>query len=142
MQVFSSDFKVNLSREDVDPRREYTLAKLEDEFSAAIIEHYSILNQMYIYLSPPELNKEWCVRGNSAVPMIAERGDLFGWDSGDRIDVNMDVGHRAMCEISTLMVDGNVWAKLSGRACSFTKLQQAWRQADRSPFASRMLHSN
>ena len=74
--------------------------------------------------------------------MIAERGDLFGWNSGDRIDVNIEVGHEAMCEISTLVVNGNVWAKLSGRACSFTKLQQAWKQADRSPLASRMLRSN
>ena len=71
-----------------------------------------------------------------------QRGNLLGWDSGDRIDVDIDVGHIAMCEISTLMVNGNLWAKLSGRACSFTKLQQAWRQADQSPFASRMLRSN
>lgn len=46
----------------------------------------------------------------------AERGDLFGWDSGDSINFNIEVGHRSICEISTLMVNGNVWAKLSGRA--------------------------
>lgn len=63
----------------------------------------------------------------------AERGDLFGWDSGDCINVNIEVGHRSICEISTLMVNGNVWAKLSGRA---RHLQQAWRQADRSPYRS------
>ena len=74
--------------------------------------------------------------------MIAERGDLFVWDSGNRIDVNIEIGHTAMCKISTLIVDGSMWAKLSGRACPFTHLQQAWRQADRSPLASRMLRSN
>ena len=142
MQVFGSDFKVGLSRVDADPRREYTLAELEDEFGAAIIEHYPILNQMHVFLSPPEFGKGWCARGTSAVPWMAERGDLFGWDSGNRIDVTIEVGHKAMCEISTLMMNGNMWAKLSGRACSFTKLQQAWRQADQSPFASKMLRSN
>ncbi|KAL9064107.1 MAG: hypothetical protein Q9161_009078 [Pseudevernia consocians] len=142
MQVFGSEFKVGLSREGADPHKEYTLAELEDEFGAAIIEQYPILNQMHVYLSPPELGKAWCVRGNSAVPMIAERGDLFGWDSGNRIDVNIEIGHTAMCKISTLMVNGSMWAKLSGRACPFANLQQAWRQADRSPLASRMLRSN
>ena len=142
MQVFGSEFKVGLSREGADSHKKYTLAELEDEFGAAIIEHYPILNQMHVYLSPPELGKGWCVRGNSAVPMIAERGDLFGWDSGNRIDVNIEIGHRTMCEISTLMVNDSMWAKLSGRSCSFAKLQQAWRQADRSPLASKMLRSN
>lgn len=142
MQVFGSDFKVGLSREDANPRREYTLTELEDEFGAAIVEHYPTLSQMHVYLSPPELGKGWCARGTSAVPEIAERGDMFGWDGGDRIDVTIDLGHRVMCEISTLMVNGSVWAKLSGRACPFTRLQKAWRQADRSPFGSRMLRSN
>lgn len=142
MQVFGSEFKVGLSREDADPRKEYTLAELEDEFSAAIIKHYPILNQMHVYLSPPELGKGWCVRGNSAVPTIADRGDLFGWDSGKRIDDGIGIGHRALCEMSTLMVNGNLWAKLSGRCCSFTKLEQAWRQADQSPVASKILRSN
>lgn len=97
----------------------------------------SNFNQMHMCLSPPELGKEWCARGTSVVLMIAyaERGDLFGWDSGDCINVNIEVGHRSICEIS----NGNVWAKLSGRA---RHLQQAWRQADRSPFANRMLRSN
>lgn len=142
MQAFGSDLKVGLSREDADPRREYTLAELEDEFGAAIVEHYPTLSQMHVYLSPPELGKGWCARGTSAVPEIAERGDMFGWDGGDRIDVTIDLGHRALCEISTLTVNGSVWAKLSGRACPFTRLQEAWREADRSPFASRMLRSN
>lgn len=142
MQVFGSDFKVGLSREDANPRREYTLAELEDEFGAAIVEHYPTLSQMHVYLSPPELGKGWCARGTSAVPEIAERGDMFGWDGGDRIDVTIDLGHRVMCEISTLVVNGSVWAKLSGRACPFTRLQKVWRQADRSPFGSRMLRSN
>lgn len=142
MQVFGSDFKVGLSREDANPRREYTLAELEDEFGAAIIEHYPTLSQMHVYLSPPELGKGWCARGTSAVPEIAERGDMFGWDGGDRLGVTIDLGHRVMCEISTLMVNGSVWAKLSGRACPFTRLQKVWRQADRSPFGSRMLRSN
>ena len=142
MQVFGSDFKVGLTREDADSSREYTLAELEDEFGATIIERYPTLSQMHVHLSPPELGKGWCARGPSAVPEIAERGDLFGWDSGDRIDVTMEVDHRAMCEISTLMLNGNMWANISGRACPFTRLQQAWRQADRAPFASKMLRSN
>ena len=142
MQVFGSDFKVGLSREDADPRREYTLAELEDEFGATIIENCPTLSQMHVHLSPPEFGKGWCARGTSAVPEIAERGDLLGWDGSDRIDVTIDVGYKAMCEISTRMLNGNMWANLSGRACPFTKLKQAWREADRSPFASKILRSN
>ena len=41
IQNHGSDFEVGLSREDADPRREYTLAELEDEFGAAIIKQYS-----------------------------------------------------------------------------------------------------
>ena len=63
--------RLAISREDVDPRREYTLAELEDESGAALIERYLILIQIHVYLSPPELGKGWCVRGNPAVPMIA-----------------------------------------------------------------------
>ena len=139
MQVLGSDFKVGLSREDADPRREYTLAELEDEFGATIVKHYPTLSQMHVHLSPSELGKGWCARGTLAVPEIAERGDLFGWDG---IEVTIYVGHRAMCEMSTLMLNCNMWANLSGRACPFTKLQKAWRQADRSAIASKMLRSN
>ena len=45
------------------------------------------------------------MRDNSVVPMIVKRGDLFGWDSDNYIDINIEIGHRAMCGISTLMVN-------------------------------------
>ncbi|KAG8529590.1 uncharacterized protein KY384_006227 [Bacidia gigantensis] len=142
MQTLGSDFQVGLARADADPSKEYTLSELEDEFGATVIERYPILSQMHVYLEPPEPGKGWCVRGSSAVPMIAERGDLFGWSSGNRLDIGMEVGYKTLCDISTVKVQDNLWARLSGRACSFIKLQQAWKEADQSSFATRLLHSN
>lgn len=142
MQVFGGDFRVGLAKEDADPTKEYTLPELEDEFGASIIQKYPVLSQMYVNLAPPKPGKGWCVRGSSVVPRIADRGDLFGWPSGNRIDITSKVDCTAMCEISTLIFQDNLWATLIGRACSFSKLQKAWREADQSPIASRMLRSH
>lgn len=45
MQVLGSNFRVGLGREAADPRREYTLAELKDEFGAALIEYFPILTK-------------------------------------------------------------------------------------------------
>ena len=141
MQVFGSDFKVGLSREEVDPGYEHTLSELEDEFGTAILNKYPVLSQMHVYLDQPAIGKGWCVRGNSAVPAIAERGDLFGWDSGNRIDVNRDAWCVCFCELSTQVVQGVTWAHLSGRACSFKVLQRAWLEADEAPYTKKIMQS-
>ncbi|KAF8847481.1 hypothetical protein BDZ45DRAFT_754848 [Acephala macrosclerotiorum] len=77
MQVFGSDFKVGNARDNVDHERIYSLSKLEDEFRAAILTSYPMLSQMHVYLTTPAFSKGWCVRGNSVVPSIVERGDMF-----------------------------------------------------------------
>ena len=129
--------RLAISREDVDPRREYTLAELEDEFGAAFIERHLILNQIHVYLSPPELGKGWCVRGNPA-----ERGNQFGWDSGDCVDVDIDVGHTSMCESSTLIVNGNVWAKLQSALAHLQSYNKLGGRPISHRLRSRMLRSN
>lgn len=45
MQVLGRNCRVGLGREDADPRREYTLAELEDEFDAALIEYFPSLTK-------------------------------------------------------------------------------------------------
>ena len=141
MQVFGDDFRVGLSREGADRNRIYTLPELEDEFGAAIIQFFPVLSQMHVHLAPPAVGKGWCVRGNSAVPYIAERGDFFGWDGGDRIDVNIDIGCETSCEFSTRLVQGNTWGYLAGRISPFIVLQRAWKEADASSFAKTLLTS-
>lgn len=141
MQVFGSDFRVGHSREDADPDYVYTLSKLEDEFGTAILSRYPVLSQMHVYLAQPAIGKGWCVRGNSAVPAIAERGDLFGWDSGNRIDVNRDTRCDCFCVLLTKVIQGVTWAYLSGTACSFKVLQRAWIEADEAPYAKQMMTS-
>ena len=141
MQVFGSDFRVGLARDDVDPNYVYDLAELEDEMGAAVIERYPVLSQMHIYLEQPGFSRGWCVRGNSTIPMIAERGDMFGWKGGDRIEVNIDIDCKNLCQFSTRQLGGNTWAYLSGKACRFALLQDAWRKVDDSEYAKAMLKS-
>ncbi|KAH0534036.1 hypothetical protein FGG08_007361 [Glutinoglossum americanum] len=136
MQAFGTDFRVG-----VNPDHVYTLEELEDEFGAAIIRTYPILSQMHVYLKAPALGKGWCVQGNSVVPTILDRGDMFGWDGGNRIDINIDISSHTLCELSPLTIEGNQWAHLSGKACDFASLQKAWWDADQTEYAKKILQS-
>jgi hypothetical protein len=141
MQVFGSDFKVGNAKNDVDHERIYSLSELEDELGAAILTSYPILSQMHVYLAAPDLSKGWCVRGNSAVPSIVERGDMFGWDCGNRVETNIPITSQSLCELSTRELGSQVWGHLLGKACDFRALQTAWLKVDQSDLSKRILKS-
>jgi hypothetical protein len=141
MQVFGTDFKVGHALEGAGQNREYTLPELEDEFGAAILHRFPVLSQMHVYLKSPAFSKGWCVRGSSAVPNIVERGDMFGWDSGNRLDINIQITCHNLCDLKTQKFQDNLWAHLSGNACAFDILQNAWWEADKSDIAKSILQS-
>ncbi|RDW66839.1 hypothetical protein BP5796_09588 [Coleophoma crateriformis] len=141
MQVFGSDVKVGKAKDKVDHQRTYSLPELEDELGDAILTLYPILSQMHVYLAAPALGKGWCVRGNSAVPSIVERGDMFGWNCGTRIETNIPIAAHSSCKLSTREMDGQVWGYLSGKACDFRALQAAWLDADQSDVSKRIQKS-
>jgi hypothetical protein len=137
MQAFGSDFKIGNTKVSGDRSHEYTLAELQDEFGAAILEKYPILSQMHVYLEEPAFGKGWCLQTNSIVPEVLECGEWFGWprSASNRQDTDVDIESHSLCSLSTRMVDGICWAYLAGKACKFSVLQREWRAADRSEFA-------
>ena len=140
MQTLGTNFRVG-SALHPNSSHKYTLQELEDEFGAAILRTYPVLSQMHVHLEAPAVGKGWRVQGSSRIPWMVERGDMFGWDSGNRVDVNIKISPRALCELSTQKVGDNLWAYISGRACAFNVLRKAWRDADQSEHAKKIKQS-
>ncbi|KAI0192936.1 hypothetical protein EV127DRAFT_425343 [Xylaria flabelliformis] len=132
MQVMGPEFRVGKAA-NPNSSQVYTLEKLEDEFGGAILRMFPILSQMYVHTIPPETGKSWRVQEGSIVPHIVERGDMFGWNSG-RLDVNIDITSHSFCQISTQRAGGQLWAHLSGKACTFDTLQRGWSNANKWPY--------
>ena len=107
-----------------DQNHEYTLAELEDEFGAAIVDKFPILSQMYVYLETPAFGKGWCVQAISTVPEFLDRGDMFGWTHGasNRLVIYCRIKSFTLCSLITRVVGDIRWAYLSGKACEFSSL--------------------
>lgn len=140
MQIFGPDFRVGKAAHP-DSTHEYSLDELENEFGKAILENYPILSQMHIYLEPPPPGKGWRVQADSVIPWMVERGDMFGWDGGNRLEINIEITPQALCELSTTTMGGTTWGHFSGLACPYRVLQQAWRDADESKDAVKLRQS-
>lgn len=112
MQFFGSDFRIGNTKVNGDRSRDYTLAELEDEFGAAIVDKYPILGQMHVYLEEPAFGKGWCVQTNSIVPEVLECGELFGWlqSASNRRGTDVRLESHTLCSLSTRIVDGICWA--------------------------------
>lgn len=156
MQVLGTDFRVGKSADPSPshtcpshpcpsypcPSHTYTPEELEAEFGTKMLEEYPVLSQMHTYLEPPAPGEAWRVQEHSVVPWIAERGDMFGWDSGQRIDVSIPISCQPLCGLTTKLFRGNhlwegrQWGHFSGRACSFQTLQRAWQRADDPNYAN------
>ncbi|RYP44514.1 hypothetical protein DL768_009028 [Monosporascus sp. mg162] len=137
MQTLGTNFRVGSALNPTSSHR-YTLHELEEEFGAAIIQVYPVLSQMHVYLQAPAIGAGWRVQGNSRIPWMVERGDMFGWNSGNRVDVNIDISPATMCDLSTRRIGGILWATISGKACDFDVLRKAWQDADNSEYANRI----
>lgn len=136
MQTLGTNFRVGTNSDHV-----YTLRELEDELGASILQTYPVLSQMHVHAQAPAIGAGWRVQGNSRIPWMVERGDMYGWNSGDRVDVNIEISHHTLCNLSTKRIGDTLWAQISGKACSFDVLQRGWLNADNSEHAEKLKQS-
>ncbi|KAI5920641.1 hypothetical protein F4810DRAFT_407219 [Camillea tinctor] len=136
MQTLGPDFRVG-----TDSTHRYTLNELENEFGDAILRTCPVLSQMHVHLQAPAMGSGWRVQANSRVPWMAERGDMFGWNCGNRVETNIEISPLALCSLSTCNVGNTLWARISGKACDFEDLQRGWKSADNSEYANKINQS-
>lgn len=140
MQIFGPDFRVGKAA-NPESTHEYTQDELENEFGMAILQKYPVLSQMHVHLDSQPPGRGWRVQYNSAIPWMVERGDMFGWDGSNRMDINMEITPQTLCTLSTKTIRGMTWGHFSGLACPYRVLQQAWRDADESEEAVKLPQS-
>ncbi|KAI2775676.1 heterokaryon incompatibility protein-domain-containing protein [Daldinia loculata] len=136
MQTLGTNFRVG-----TNSSHRYTLRELEDEFGDSILRTYPVLSQMHVHIQAPAIGAGWRVQGNSRIPWMVERGDMFGWNDGNRVDVNIEISPRALCNLSTKKIGDTLWAQISGKACSFEALRRGWLDADNSEHAKKIKQS-
>lgn len=68
---------VGASVPGADPLHSYTLAELEDEFTAALNMETPLLGQMFVHTQEPEPGRSWRIGSSSRVPLLLlNYGDL------------------------------------------------------------------
>jgi hypothetical protein len=124
MQVFGDEFKVGEAKANgitAGTHQSYSLAELEDEFGALLLERCPVLSQMHVHIENPPLGTGWRICTASAIPPFASNPDNY-----NKTGSSLFGEPETVCKLSTRNVAGRFWGHLAGRACAFTALQRSW----------------
>ena len=96
----------------------FQLDELEDQLGAALLEKWPVRSQMHIHTEPAPCGRAWRVGQTSELP------ELVPWVSNttDQGDFG-----RAICQLSTLKVNGVTWGFFQGLVTDFSKLAMVWK---------------
>jgi hypothetical protein len=124
MQVFGDDFKVGEAKatdKSASTPQAYSIAELEDEFGALLLDYHPVLSQMHVHIENPPLGTGWRICTASAIPPFASHPDNY-----KRTGSPIFGEPETLCTLSTRNVASRLWGHLAGRACAFTALQRSW----------------
>lgn len=115
MQIF--EFRLGHSSLDTNTEAVFTLADLEDQLGAALMELSPVLSQCFRRQVPVSRKGEnWRVSRLSSAPSPGFASHM-PWEPEL---------YKSDCRLSPIRVDGLTWGSFRGKACSFAVLEQAW----------------